>query len=259
MTAKMTHEERLDEQDTVKEYTMQLDTNALKYECFFKDFCSFQENDIVMMRATKESLAFGIKKWYGGLDNEVLSNLIFNFLSNHKHNYLIKFSEFVSFCVQFNSDPGVRNKIVFYMITDKNLSMKSTHLLRLFVKVPKGSMFSEELMRLIKYLTSQISKRKRQDVTLTFEDYQSITGEESCLAKELKFLLHDQVMAAFTEEGKLVKKFQPSASSVMHAGRCKIRASNIYEQFTINKWGKLVKSLKYYDGEELIRKKAKLF
>lgn len=133
LTAQISAEDRVFEQDNVRDFFITHNLNYNVFEAFYCDFCIFKEKDISIMRANRKSFAEGVKKWYRGKENTFLANLIFDYISNNTSNYLMKFSEFLNFCILFNQSEGLRNKIVFHLMTNKQFKMKSSDLMRFFV------------------------------------------------------------------------------------------------------------------------------
>lgn len=67
-----------------------------KYEQIFRDF-AYNRNEVndFELRMTFKSLKSGLKRYYGGKENNLMASLIFNFFSHGKVNYEISLYEFV--------------------------------------------------------------------------------------------------------------------------------------------------------------------
>lgn len=107
---------------TRKEFSQLKDThinfansiNFANYEAFFRIFCKnkyveYEHN----LRANYESLNEGIKKLYGGIENEFLSRLLYNYFGKGNINHLITLSEFVVFIHELQLSTKHINSFVF--------------------------------------------------------------------------------------------------------------------------------------------------
>ena len=77
-----------------------------KFELLFRQFCNDPETTYDYdLRMSHKSIKRGMKRIYGGKDNDHLATLIFNYFSRGMKNYLVKFSQFMySFIFELDLD-----------------------------------------------------------------------------------------------------------------------------------------------------------
>lgn len=72
--------------------------NFFVYESFFRHFCYNKSVEYGHnLRANYDSLYLGVKTLYGGIPNEPLTRLLYNYFGKGYLNHLITLSEFVVF------------------------------------------------------------------------------------------------------------------------------------------------------------------
>jgi hypothetical protein len=90
------------EAEKIKNFQISHGMNVVVYEKFFRTFCIFDEKHNYMLKMSLKSLKKGLKYWYYGQKNDLMADLIFNFIGNGCQNYFVKFSEFLEFCWHFS-------------------------------------------------------------------------------------------------------------------------------------------------------------
>ena len=128
-----------------------------RYEQFFRLFCRnpYVEHHL-FLRADLKSFSRGIKKIYGGKENNPLAELIFNYLGKGLRNHLITFSEFLNFVREFQLEKANQQVIVFRMISDRKKELTITCLTRNLVSTPRGSAFANELKAIMKFYSERL-------------------------------------------------------------------------------------------------------
>lgn len=111
--ATVQNEEKLKEGEKIKNFSIVHGMNIVVYEKFFRTFCMFDEKHNFMLKMSLNSLKKGLQHWYFGQCNDLMAEMIFNYIGNGCKNYFIKFSEFLQFCQHFSKNKVVQNQIVF--------------------------------------------------------------------------------------------------------------------------------------------------
>lgn len=163
-------EDDLDERDTVQQARMNFQNyiNFEVYEQFFRMFCRNQylEYDYTL-RADLNSLKEGMKWWYGGKPNDLMAELIFNYIGKGKVNHLITFNEFLYFVREVQLSRMHQNVIIFHFVSDNQPTIRLQNLLRIFVMSPQNSAFANELKIILDFYRDKIlvpSREARKEV-----------------------------------------------------------------------------------------------